>query len=315
MQNTASSPNPVVAKPVFAWPKPDTRPVVTFQAWASYALVAIVVAGLTLGIGRATNFFDSSTPPPTNEDTIPFQGVFNIDGTPVPMGESSSFPVPNELNCTVEPLTRDEVVAHLEAANFDEQQTFESYERAIVPTDEDAQAIMNTYRTWQACQSGDHPMATYLALETPHYTAQFGLVAAKKGATGDPTQPLSDERIQEMADEAVLDSDVLLLTPPPTLTTEEVDAQITAEATAIAQRVVVPLPDGATPVTYDPTRFSISTIFASDIVIAGPNVALVMAVSVDAETGEILNSGQNEIRFVKVDGIWKIDQESRASRG
>jgi hypothetical protein len=314
MQNSIPS-----SAPVFAWPKPDTRPVVTFQAWASYALVAIVVAGLTLGIGRATDFFQSSTPPPVEETTIPFQGVFNIDGTPVPMGESSSIPYPNELNCTIEPLTRDEVVAHLQAANNATEPVYPSYPAAIVPSNEDAQAIMDTYRMWQACSLGGRSLSYVIQLMSPWHLVESGLAGFfRDPQTYEVVHPVSDDMIQAYADIAMMtDEEIILAYPPSTPTQEELDAYATqgANEQATYEARIVPLPDGATPVAAPAGGGFSPTIFATDIQIVGPDVATATAVFVNQETGEVSTNGDMTLRFIKVNGVWLIDYQYSGPKG
>ena len=48
-----------------------------------------------------------------------------------PEAESSSIPVRTAAECTVESMTRDEVLAHLEAANIATAPEFERYERGV----------------------------------------------------------------------------------------------------------------------------------------------------------------------------------------
>ena len=265
---------------------------------------------MTLGIGRATNFFDTSTPPPVDEDIIAYSGYVNGEGTPVPMGESSSIPYPNSANCTINPLTRDEVVVKLQAASAATEQTYSAYAQAIVPSDEDSQAIMDTFRMWQACQLNGRALAYSMSLETVWYTA---VASSWRFYPADEAKPgeTNDERIERFADIAILDEDEMdLLYPPSTPTQQDLDAYATEGAIEAAtyQARVVPLPEGATPIAPPAGGGFSPTIFASDIQIGGPDVAYVTAVLVNQETGEISTNGNISMRFVKVNGVWLIDR-------
>jgi hypothetical protein len=312
MQNTASSPSSPIAIPLATQPKSPTRPIIAVQAWASYALVAIVVTGLTLGIGRATDFFQMSTPPPVEETTIPFNSLTDDDGTPVPTGESSSYPIPNELNCTVEPLTRDEIVAHYEAANTATEPTYELYDRPIMPTTEDARGIIDTYQMWQACSVFETtlPLAHALALVTPWYTAQSGHVAAGREVWG--VQTLNNDQIQELADIALSNGGYV---PDATPSAGQLAIWEATEA-ARPEFTVVPLPEDATPYSR-PFAQDVQAIFASEIKIVGPNSAEANVITVNATTGEVYGAADVvTLRFLKVDGVWLIDEVvDRSERG
>ena len=309
MQAPFPVPSRTIPRPAFTRPSSRSRPVATVQAWASYALLAVVVAGLTLCIGRATNFFETSSPPPVDEQIIPFSGYVNGEGTPVPMGESSSIPYPNGANCTINPLTRDEVVLHIQAASTATEQTYPAYEQAIVPSDEDSQAIMDTFRMWQACQLNGRAYAYSMSLETVWFTSTSSPFFYSPG-WNQPGETI-DERIERFADIAILDEDELdLLYPPSTPTQQELDAYATEGAIEAAtyQARVVPLPEGATPIAFPTGGGFMPTIFPSDIQIGGPDVAFVTAVLVKQDTGEISTGGNISMRFVRIDGVWLIDR-------
>jgi hypothetical protein len=268
----------------------------------SAVLVAILIAALAFGAGSVFDRLRDDGNPPPEQTTIPFAGFANDeiagDATPVPMGESSSIPYPNAANCTVTPMTRDEVVAHLEAANIATEPEYQYYERRIVPSEEDALGIMSTFRMYQACyQDGRTPAYSY-RLETPWFTANSAFVIPQFGLL---ERPVSDEQIQELADLAFLDADERALLYPLATPIQE-DQEPPA---LVASPDVVPLPVGATPVAIA-SRGSIPTIFPENIEIVGPDHALATAVFADPETG-IIDPGQVlYYDFVKVDGAWLL---------
>jgi hypothetical protein len=301
MHTTLSSP------PVSAFPPGSARthragPFVGSppRAWMSAALVAILLAGLALGFGSVLDRFRDEGALPPEQTTIPFAGFADNDlagdATPVPMGESSSIPYPNEANCTVTPMTRDEVIAHLEAANVATEPEYQYYERPIVASEEDALGIMSTFRMWQACRGLSH----LFVLETPWFTANYS-VAFWNPERSRHERPMSDDRIQEVADIAILDEDQNLLlirvaTPAP----EDIET-----IPGFATPDIVPLPDDATPVPI-PSGGNWPTIFPENIEIVGPDHAIATVVIVNSETGDVLPGVVLYYDFVKVDGKWLL---------
>lgn len=299
----------------------ESRSIVPFDrkapAWErvlSVVLAAVVVLTLGAGVLRVADIspIGGDEPPATT----PFGG-FGLDdggdpGRIAPVAtvgvdqESSSIPYPTADECTVEPLSRDEVVAHLTLANMATEPEYARYEQTIEPSAEDAAAIMRTFRMSQACHLNDRAFAYGMGLETPWYTADQSPLFLING------RPVSDELIEEFADIAIADggSDILW---PPVYGTPPADGPEGMDATPD----MVPIPDGATPVAF-PTNSAgnAPTIFAEDIMITGPDTARATVYFVNTETLEVsIHSPNVWYEFVKVDGQWLLDAYHQSQGG
>ena len=260
---------------------------------ASTALLIAMVIALAValfganGIGR--NGDDGE--PNGNFAAVPLATV-------EPGAETSSIPFPTGDECTIE-VSRDEIVADIQAANMATQPEYERYEQAIEPSAEDAQAIMQTFREWQACSVGGLNVAAQLDLQTPWFTSHQ-LPVFYNYETGAIERPISEEKIQEYADillgndhAAIAQVTAVAATPPAT----------PEEATPSG----LPIPANATPIAFEGGR-SFPTIFAEDIVITGPDTAYAKVYFVDETTGEVTaDAPRVRYGFVKVDGQWLID--------
>jgi hypothetical protein len=263
---------------------------------ASTALLIAAVIALSFaafgpnGLGR--NGGNGDREPSGNLAAVPVATV-------EPGAETSSIPYPTAAECTIE-VTRDEVVADIQAANMATQQEYARYEQAIEPSAEDAQAIMQTFREWQACSAGGHNMAAQLELQTPWFTSQQ-LPVFYNYQDGRVERPISEEKLQEYAD-ILMDGD-----------DRDAIAQVTAVAATppampeAATPIGLPIPSDATPISLEGGR-SFPTIFAEDIVITGPDTAYAKVYFVNEKTGEVtVDAPRVRYGFVKVDGQWLID--------
>lgn len=223
-------------------------------------------------------------------------------GTLSPDDVTSARPYPAPEVCTVEPMTRDEMIAHLNAANIATPTIYARYEQWIEPSAEDTEAIMATYDTWKACglstpQTGPQYQ---LRLQTPWFTANmlpmfygFGLNKNQR--------PVSQEMIEVHVDALLsgnygvqMDATAVSATPaasPPAKTTIQ---------------TLVPIPENATPVTFEGGR-SFPILFAEDIVITGPDTATAEIYFVNETTGAVNPGLVYTIEFVRVDGQWLIN--------
>lgn len=285
-----------------------TQPSLTLPAWIrhlhmlSTVLLIAAIAALSFaafgpnGIGGDNN--GGTGDGPDMFSAVPIATV--PDGT-----ESSSIPYPTPDECTVEPMTRVEVIEHLNEANALASQgnsvpvvDVPTYERNLVPTDEQAQAIMQTYREYQACGLEGRALAYRMQLETPRYTSdQLALFYLNE-------PPVSDELIKEWADIVVSAEDVQA-------------APMTATGTPSpdpATPIGLPIPAGATPVVYESGRAS-PTIFAEDIDIVGPDIAVAEAYFVNPETGEVRTTTPLTFWFKNVDGQWLLHWYSEGRLG
>jgi hypothetical protein len=242
------------------------------------AVIALAVIAFTAGR------------PGDGDDGSRLNGV--VPATAVPDdAESSSIPEPTAEECTVDPMTRDDVIRHLTASNTATAPDIRLYEQPIQPSDEEALAIMQTFREWQACQGQPHR----LRLQTPWFTLNHDATVFSD-SQGNDIRPVSDEAIAEAAD-AHMAGDIYLPagqpgTPPPTPT----------------EPAIVTIPPGATPASRPPEGRSFPTIFAEDIVITGPDRATATAYLANTETQEVVpDTPDLHFEFVRVDGAWLID--------
>lgn len=282
----------------------------TWERAANMLLVATLVLALAAGLWRAADHlgFGTRSQPP-DDQPIPFGGVLpEGDGdtnalvpvatVPVDM-ETSSIPYPTADECTVEPMTREEVIRHFQLANIATESQGVYYEQAIVPSAEDAAAIMQTFREWQACFLDGRALAYSLQFETPWYTGQDSSLFYHN------ERPVTDEMIENWAD-IVLGAEAEIGGTP-------VDEPATP-APLPATPARLPLPENATPVAFPTGGAASPTIFAEDITIIGPDTAIAMAYFVDPLTREVFVTTPLTFEFVKVDGQWLIN-DSREGVG
>ena len=223
-------------------------------------------------------------------------------GTMSPDEVTSARPYPAPDVCTVDPMTRDEMIAHLNAANIATPTTYTRYQQWIKPSADDAEAILTAYDTWKACglstsQTGPEYQ---LRLQTPWFTANmlpmfygFGLNESQR--------PVSEEVIEEHVDALLsenrgveMDATAVAATPaasPPAKTTTQ---------------TLIPIPEDATPVTFEGGR-SFPTLFAEDIAMTGPDTATAVVYFVNENTGAVNPGLVYTIEFVRVDGQWLIN--------
>lgn len=274
-------------------------------------VTGVLAAALIVAIGGGAwlssngNPFGGGNEPPS---TIGYSGVGpQVDesnrivpqATVSPDDQTSSIPIPTAAECTVEPLTREEVVTQLTLANMatDEQRDF--YEQPIEPTEGDATAIMHTYRMWQACGLSDLAFAYSMQFETPWFSADQSPLFLMDG------RPVSDEMIEDFADIATADGGQQVLWPPiygsPSVYRPEEIRTATPD--------LVPIPEWATPIVFssDSTP-NYATIFAEDIMITGPDTATATVSFVNSGTLEVsIHSPNVSYEFVKVDGQWLLN--------
>lgn len=279
-----------------------TRPIITLPTWThhlhmvSTGLLILAVAALSFAASGPNGIdgggdSDGSGDGPSHFAAVP---VATVPDNAV----TSSIPYPTADECTVEPMTREELIQHIQEANIATEPEQQLYERAIEPSDEDAEAIMQTFNEWQACGL-DTPTTGFaynLRLQTPWFSAnQLGVFYNYD--LGAVQRPISEEKIVEYVDlnlrpEQAATPPVVFGTPPH-MPEEEMPEML-------------PIPDDATPVVYEGGGAS-PTIFAEDIVITGPNTAMAYAYFVNPETQEVMVTTPLTFWFENVDGQWKVD--------
>jgi hypothetical protein len=223
-----------------------------------------------------------------------------------PDAESSSILYPTADECTVEPMTLDELIAYLEEANTATAPKLERYERPIEASPEDAEAIMAKYREWQACSQGESIYTPALHLQTPWYSANsLGVFYNYEEERID--RPVSEAKLQDYAE--------ILLAGP------EADPAAVAQVTVVAasppasppaipghDAARLPLPAGATPAAPEYGGNGIPALFPEDIVLTGPDTAVARIYFVVPETGEVMAVTPQMYEFVRVDGEWLINE-------
>lgn len=271
------------------------RPRLALPGWTQHLHLLSTALLITAVIALAVIAFQS--------DRVGNGGGSQLNGA-VPVAtvpddaESSSIPEPTRAECSVTPLTRDEVIQHFTESNTATAPDVVLYEQPIEPTAEQSRAIMGTFRAWQACQG----TGAELRFQTPWYTAN-GLGLVFHDADGRDIRPLSDPEIARATDAWLTD----LATPA---------AQLGTPVPEATQPEIVPVPADATPVTRASGSRNVATIFAEDIVITGPDRATATAYFVDTTTRQIVPDGPAlQFDFVNVDGQWLIDGYREGGRG
>lgn len=291
--------------------KAHRRNAVQWPAFANAIVAMTLLLGLSIGIWRQAG---SPSPAdwlnrPGNEPRIMLPAA-----SPSTATTSSSFPYPTSSECTIAPLTREEVRAHYEAANVAPAPSDVRYERAIEPSTEDAKAIMETFRMWQACRLGGRAMAYSLSMETPWFTTHsMGWFFDWTTQPPQDRRPVSERTLAFLTDLALVDEAdqaTVRATYPDVYPSAPGDASATPVASEPAP-TYVPVPSGATPASgRDSEGRGLPSIFARDIRIVGPDRAQAAAYFVNEYTGEVATMSPQYIEFVKVDGRWLIDSIS-----
>ncbi len=215
--------------------------------------------------------------------------------------ETSSIPYPSFDECEVEPMTRDEIIQHLNEANVATMPDHPKYEVGIEPSVQEAEAIMHVFRQDQACGQRGGGFQYTMQFQSPWYIANMTPIF--RTPDGGNLRPVSDEVIEDYADVLVTDHEeatpmATIGTPPPMPT----------------QPARLPIPDDGTPVVHEGGGGS-PTIAPEDIVITGPDTAIARAYFVNETTREVSVSTPLTYGFVNVDGQWLFDSYSEGSRG
>jgi hypothetical protein len=298
-QLTMSTNLTLPASGVIAAPKPRPRRRFAPPAWTRHLHAASTGLMIAVIVALAVAAFGPNGPGRNGGDDEPSGNLAAVPvATVEPGAETSSIPYPTADECTIA-VSRDGIVADIEAANMATQQEYERYEQAIEPSTDDAQAIMQTFREWQACSVGGLNFAAQLELQTPWYTAT-ALPVFYNYQTGAIERPISEEKIQEYADILLGDDPAAIAQVTPVYATPPAMPEAATPSG-------LPIPADATPITFEGGR-SFPTIFAEDIVITGPDTAYARVYFVNETTGEVtVDAPRVMYGFVKVDGKWLID--------
>lgn len=276
------------------------RPNLTLPTWTRH--LHMVSTGLLMLAVVALSFaaFGPNSPGGGGDDNGDGSGDGSGQFAAVPVATvpddavTSSIPYPGPEECTVEPMAREELIARIQEANVATEPELQLYERSIEPSDEDAEAIMQTFRESQACSwdTQGFGFAYEMQLQTPWYTANH-LPVFYNYELSTIERPISEEEIEAYADVLLTEATPVATSgTPPQMQEEEVPEQL-------------PIPDGATPVVLEGGR-AFQTLFAEDIIIIGPNTATAQLYFVDEKTREVQVSDPLVLEFVKVDGQWLL---------
>lgn len=239
---------------------------------------------------------------------------------------TSTLPYPGPEECTVEPMTRDEVIARLKEANVSVPQRSQLYESWLVPSDQQIKSIIETYNEWRACGLDGFGPEYQLRFETPLYTAERTPVFYSPD--GENLRPVPEAEIERWVDRVLNEENSG--TPAPTVASgqsfpstpippgsNEMGTPFSIDGTETADsplRVLhntdqerLPIPAGSTPVASGQGGRAFQVILAEDIVITGPDTATATAYFIDEQTREITHATPYVYTFVYVDGVWKID--------
>ncbi len=300
---------------------PTTRPRFALPAWTRHLrgvstalLIAVIITlavaawGLS-GIG-GNDGNGGGDEPNGNFAAVPAStGEANMAGTPVTNMAG--------VACTVEPMTRDELIAHFQAANVATEPAYELYEQPREPSPEEAEAIGQTYREWQACMLMGNGGLQAMRFQSPWFTANTAGLFLDPSLS-DTHRPISDEEIESFVDGLFDD----------TIPTPDVDGQFVIQAypTASAEDSAASAGSGGSLPWYPTpalTPASVSSdgtpdvsvrwspinpvISAEDIVITGPDTARVPGYIIDQRTGNVVQGTMVTYTFVNFDGQWLLD--------
>lgn len=252
------------------------------------AVALILFAYLTLGNGGN----GSSGDDPTRFAAAP---LATVD----PDEEASAMPYPGPEYCVVEPMSREEMIAHIQEANIATRPEFPLYEQAIQPTAEEIDAIIGAYDQWKAC--GLDTPETGTPYQLRHQSVWYSASSLPVFySMGDNLRPVSDEQIESYVD-GILEYEEAKETPA----TPDATAATPPMMPERQAPVLVPIPDGATPVAQEGGR-AFPVLFADEIRITGPETASATLYWVDEQSRQITAGDMQVIQFVKVDGEWLI---------
>lgn len=296
--NTLSAPIGAITPP-----QRTARPrVIIPRAWSQWAPAlstgALIIAAIALvfsafgpnGLGRGGG----------NEPSGRFAAA--PVATAAPDDLSTTRPRPGANECTVEPMTREEIVNHLEQANVATYQLHPHYEQTIKPTTEERDAILHTFNSWLAC--GLHTPITgpayQLRFETPWMTANS--LPVFYGFTESTNQrPISENELEAYADILVSNNSLAIANPEATPMYDGTPA-----ASPYGTPEWAPLPADATPAPRAGGQAG-PVLFADDILMTGPESASAQVVFVDEKTNAVQPGIAYTAHFVLVDGQWLLD--------
>jgi hypothetical protein len=276
---------------------------------ASLFLVASIVLAIVLGLARVV---PTGTDGPPNDGDTGFTGVIPMATVP-PDTELSAYPLVTAADCTQTPMTRDEIIAHLTAANIATGDEFFStrYEQwAVVPPDDEA-AVMATVREWTACNLRGKGLVYSMRLQTPWMTGQF------ERAIRQSDRPATAWEIEQRADVLLGDPELdINATPIPAATPATPGSEPVFPEDSRSPVTVVPLPEEITPLPVpEGGGRSFPTVMAGEMQLVGPDRIQAPLYWVDEKTLEIELETPYTIHFMRVGGVWLIDFYGEAQRG
>lgn len=285
--------------------KPSAHPQRWHRAMPAFTTAALIIAALALTFAA----FGPNGLRNGGKGGEPTHFAMAPVATAAPDELSSTRPRPGANECTVEPMTREEIVNHLQEANVATYQQYPQYEQTIKPTTEQRDAILHTYNSWLACglSTPTTGPAYQLRFETPWMTANT--LPVFYGFTESSNQrPISEEKLEAYADILVGNNALEIANPDAT------PLYGTPPASPHGTPVLVPLPADATPAPRTDGQAG-PVLFADDIVMTGPQTASAQVVFVNEKTNAVQPGIAYTARFVLVDGEWLLDAYTEFGAG
>jgi hypothetical protein len=279
---------------------PTGRRAATIRQWdraGSFFLSAVIVLAVVFGLNRLSP--GGNDDPPAGDGNFGFVPMPTVD----PETELSAYPLVTAADCMQQPMTRDEIIAHLTAANTATDTYWETrYEQAVVVSAEDEAAVTATIREWQACNLRGKGPVYSMRLETPWMTAQFE-------RTVRPSEGLATAwEIEQRADQLLNDPELdLNATPVPPATPATPVAPFDTDADDPPQ-TVVPLPEDGTPIVYpEGGGRGFPSMIEGDMQMVGPDRIVAPLYWIDENTREVLLLTPYSVQFIQVDGEWLVN--------
>jgi hypothetical protein len=300
MSSASMASPPITGRPGEAPVAPTNRRETRIRKWdraASLFLTATILLAVVFGLNRA--YPGGNDDPPVDDANSGFIPMPTVD----PETGLSAYPLVTADECTQEPMTRDEIVAHLTAANTATDTYWETrYEQAVGVSAEDEAAVTAIIREWQACNLRGKGPVYGMRLETPWMTAQF------ERSVRQSEGPASSWEIEQRADQLLNDPELdLNATPVPPATPATPVAPYDTDADD-PPVTVVPLPEDGTPIGYPEGRGRVfPSMIEGDMQMVGPDRIVAPLYWIDENTREVLLLTPYSVQFIRVDGVWLVN--------
>jgi len=287
---------------------PSSRRGTTIRRWdraASLFLTAVILVAVVVGLDRLAP--GANDGPPGDDGHSGFIPMPTVG----PETGLSAYPLVTADECTQQPMTRDEIIAHLTAANTATDTYWEArYEQSVVVSGDDETDVVATIREWQACRLRGKGPVYSMRLETPWMTAQFERSIRPSGGLATAWE------IEQRADQLLGDPELdLNATPVPPATPATPGAPLDTDADDPPQ-TVVPLPQGSTPIVYpEGGGRAFPSMLKGDLRMVGPDRIQAPLYWIDENTREVVLLTPYSVQFIRIDGVWLVNFYGEPGRG